>query len=95
MSPERMRTHDLMCLATRALEALGVNGNAPNATHIMEHSIAQACLELQAVEAALEGGKVDQLVYIVMGIRQRLEFAQNGAEMLATLIAEGSQQINV
>jgi hypothetical protein len=86
-----MRANDLMCLAVRAIEALGVNGAHPDAAHIMQHSIAQACLELEAVEAVLEKDINSTLVYIVMGIRQRLELAGQSAGLLATLIAEGNE----
>ena len=84
-----MREMDLKCLATRALEALGVNVETPDAATIMRHSIAQACLELEAVEQTLERGPGDTgtLVYIVMGIRQRLELAAQSSEMLASLVA--------
>ena len=86
-----MRANDLKCLAIRAIEALGVNGARPDAAHIMQHSIAQACLEIEAVEAAIEREQDNQLVYIVMGIRQRLELAGQSAGFLATLIAEGNE----
>ncbi len=89
-----MRAYDLMCLASRAVEALGVNGNTTDAAHIMEHSIGQACIELEAVEAVLERDPNSQLVYIVMGVRQRLEFAGTFAKTLAKMIAEGSEAAN-
>ncbi|MET0795046.1 MAG: hypothetical protein ABW061_26245, partial [Polyangiaceae bacterium] len=88
---EQMRATDLLCLAQRAIEALGVGENASTGAEIMEHSIAQACLELEAVERVLdcEQGEIGGLVYIVAGIRQRLAMAQHSAPFLATVLAEG------
>ena len=93
MSPEEIRATDVLCLATRAIEALGVNHDAPTAAEIMEHAISQACIELEAVEKVLERehGEIGMLVYLVMGIRQRLTMAAQSGEFLATVIAEAAR----
>jgi hypothetical protein len=94
MSPEQDRTLALRCLAQRAVESLGVNGNEPDAVTIMAHSIAQAYLELEAVERVLEtdSNELGELTYIVQGIRQRLTMAQHSAEFLATVLAEAKTE---
>ena len=93
MSPEQIREMDTLCLAQHAIEALGVNGEG-DATHIMEHAIAQACLELSVVEQALDEFDVGpetafNLANLVAGIRGRLALAQNSAEFLARTLGEG------
>jgi hypothetical protein len=93
VSPEQIREVDTLCLAQRAVEALGVNGKG-DAAHIMEHAIAQASLELGVVEAALDAFSVEGdkeivgLCYLVSGIRARLELAQHSAGFLARTLAE-------
>lgn len=91
MSPEEIRENDLLCLAQRAVEALGVNGEKPTAATIMEHSIAQACLEIEAVERVLDRDSTElgELTYVLAGIRQRLTMAQHSAQFLASVLAEG------
>jgi len=93
MSPEDIRRNDMKCLAGRTLDALGVNCKVPDQTTIMQHSIGQACLELEAVEKVLERemGEVALLVYVVMGIRQRLELAAHCGGILASMVADGEQ----
>ncbi len=93
MSSDRVRALDLACLAQHTLEALGVNGEKPSAEQILDHSIAQAYLELEAVENILERNlqndpELSTLVYVVHGIRQRLELARNCNEILANVFAE-------
>jgi len=90
VSPDQIRDMDTKRLALRAIEALGVNSRdgKPSAAHIMEHSIAQACLELEVVEQILENDQDrGNMAYIVAGIRQRLEMAQHSASFLATILA--------
>jgi len=93
MIPEEIRENELLCLAQRSIEALGVSGDKPSATTIMEHSIAQACLEIEAVERVLDRDSTElgELSYILSGIRQRLAMAQHSAEFLATVLAEAAQ----
>ena len=95
MSPEQIRSADMQCLAQRAVEALGVNGDG-NAAHIMEHAIAQACLELGLVEATLDRHVDDTTneelmgaLYVLAGVRARLTMAQHSASFLATVLSEG------
>lgn len=92
MSPDEIRANDLRCLATRALEALGVDQKTPDATGVMRHAIGQACVELEAVERSLEreSGDAGMLAQIVTGIRQRLQFAAESGEMLASLVGPDS-----
>jgi len=93
MSPEQVRKLDTECLAQRAIEALGVNtkDGKPSAAQIMEHSIAQACLELEVVEQILDKDQDrGNMAYFVAGIRQRLEMAQHSASFLATVLAEAA-----
>ena len=89
-SPEQVRATDLLCLAQRAIGALGVNGERPTAADVMEHAIGQACIEIEAVEKVLEReqGELGMLVYLLMGVRQRLTMAQHSAPFLATILAE-------
>lgn len=99
MSPEAILSLDLACLAEHTLKALGVNGDKPDTATILEHSIQQACLELEAVESLLERSQVQaglneemsRLVYIVAGIRERLELACECGSMLANVMAGGSE----
>jgi len=89
MSPEQIRAMDARCLAERTIRALGVNGEKPDAAHIMEHAIAQASLELEVVEQILDKDQDrGNMAYIVAGIRQRLELAQECSGILATLMTE-------
>jgi hypothetical protein len=97
MTPEQTRQIDLACLAEHTLKALGVNAEKPTAETVVDHAVGQACLELEAVESVLErhqlasNTELAQLVYIVAGIRERLELARECGETLATLLAEGTQ----
>ncbi len=92
MSPEH-RELFIHGLALQTLQALGVNGKRPTSEQILDHSIAQACIELEAVEKALDGlqdhPKLFTHVYVLQGIRHRLELAQEHSETLADLAAEG------
>jgi hypothetical protein len=99
MTPEEKRAIDLKALASRALDALGVSGDdevwtGPGVeSYIVEHAIAQACLEIEAVEFTLEkhqdhaDPELSQLVYVVQGIRRRLELVGQCTETLAELMS--------
>lgn len=97
MSPANVRKLSLACLAEHTLKALGVNSDKPSADIVMDHAVCQACLELEAVESVLERNQdandpeLSRLVYIVEGIRERLELARECSETLARLMAEGSE----
>ena len=90
MSPE-CREIFLQGLATYTTGALGVNGDRPTSEQILEHSITQACLELEVVEKVLDGlqdhPELSTLVYVVEGIRRRLELANECNGTLAELMA--------
>ena len=89
MSPAEARAMDVACLAECAIRALGVNGARPDAATIMEHAIAQACLELEVVEQILDKDQDrGNLAYVVEGIRERLQLAQECSGILAKLTAE-------
>ncbi len=92
MSP-RHRELFVRELALRTLDALGVNGKAPTSEQILGHSVSQACIELEAVEKVLDGlqdhPEFSTQVYILQGIRHRLELAQDCSETLADIAAEG------
>lgn len=95
MSPEVIRALDLASLAERTLKSLGVNSNKPTAETVMDHAMAQVCLELEIIEKVIEqrfhdDAELDCLVYVVSGIRERLELARECSGTLATLMAEGS-----
>jgi hypothetical protein len=92
MSPEKIRAMDHACLARYTLEALGANGRNLTAEEILDHSVAQACLELEAVENILERNlqndpELATLVYVVSGIRKRLVLARECNEILADVFA--------
>lgn len=85
----RFRASRLRSLAQHTLDALGVVGKAPDEATILEHSIQQACAELEAVEEAI--GKLDETsvwISVVAGIRHRLELATESGDLLAALLAE-------
>ena len=86
-----MRAHNLMCLATRATEALGAGPEPGSAAGVMLGAINQSCIELGFIEKIVEqeGTGDGMLVYVIMAIRQRLEFAAESGEELARLIADG------
>jgi len=80
-------------LALQALRALGVTNENPTSEQILDHSIVQACAELESVESALEHNLEGDLQFgillsVVRGIRKRLELAQECNETLAELTAE-------
>ena len=89
MSPAEARAMDVACLAECAIRALGVNCSKPDAATIMEHAIAQASIELEVVEEILDKDQDrGNLAYIVAGIRERLQLAQECSGILAKLTAE-------
>jgi hypothetical protein len=78
-------------LARHTLDALGVNGvREPEA--ILNHAIGQACIEIEDVEFTLEklerhaDPQLSQLVYVLHGIRMRLELVNECADLLASLL---------
>ena len=91
MSPEH-REIFIHGLALQTLRALGVHGKSPTSEQILDHTIVQACIEIEAVEKVLDGlqdhPELSTQVYILQGIRHRLELAQEHNETLADLIAE-------
>jgi len=89
VSPEQARKMNVACLAECTIRALGVNCSKPDAATIMEHSIAHACLELEVVEQILDKDQDrGNLAYIVAGIRERLQLAQECSGILATIAGE-------
>lgn len=87
------RDDELACLAQRAVDAMGVNSDRPTVSKILEHSIAQACIEIEAVERVLDRDSTElgELTYIIAGVRQRLTMAQHSASFLATVLGKVSQ----
>jgi hypothetical protein len=84
----KYRAQRLRCLAQHTLGALGAGGASDEAT-IIEHSVYQACAELEEVERAIS--RIDQtsvLLHIVEGIRHRLELALDSGDLLAALLVE-------
>lgn len=67
-----------------------------DAAHILQHSIAQACLELETIENALDRVlQISQeypLLYALQGVRKRLELAHNSAPFLAKVIAQADER---
>jgi len=75
-------------LAEMTVEMLGVGCKNPDGATILEHSIQQACSELECLEKALEArDETTPLLSMIMGIRLRLHLAIDHRDVLADLVA--------
>lgn len=76
--------HEEMLRDLRAtvLKTLGVNGKDPNPLHILDHAVAQACLELEALaDALIDSPRGNgELGYTLAHLAERLELARSFSE---------------
>jgi len=83
-------------LARKTLEMLGVGAESPTPEQVLDHSISQACIELEAVECLLDPdlklADKPLLMFVVQGVRLRLELAREHNETLAELAGREAAQ---